>query len=167
MRRFIALALTVAVALSVAACTGGFRRGDEGVSLDPNRTWIYVGNYDGGLGHDWLQTVIDGFMEENPDWGIYIDNDKDNYSDKTLYNNIETNRQSLYFVNSITYPNYVAGGKLKDITDIVTEKLPGEEKSIEDKMNPALRDYYKVDEGGGGGTTPYRSLTLRSAPSMM
>ena len=64
MRRFIALALTIAVALSVAACTGGFRRGDEGVSLDPNRTWIYVGNYDGGLGHDWLQTVIDGFMEE-------------------------------------------------------------------------------------------------------
>lgn len=145
MKRLVTIVLAVLMAVPLAGCK--FRRGEGDVQLDPNREWIFVGNYNGGLGSAWLQEVIDGFMEENPKWGVYIDNDKDNYADATLYNSIATNRQSLYFINGITYQTYVAGGKLKNITDTVTAKLPGEDKSIADKMNPTLKDYY-----AGGGT---------------
>lgn len=144
MKRLVTIVLAVLMAVPLAGCK--FRRGEGDVQLDPNREWIFVGNYNGGLGSAWLQEVIDGFMEENPKWGVYIDNDKDNYADATLYNSIATNRQSLYFINGITYQTYVAGGKLKNITDTVTAKLPGEDKSIADKMNPTLKDYY----AGGG-----------------
>lgn len=161
MKKCIAMLAALVTMFSVAAC-GGFRRGAGTEELDPNRDWIYVGNYNGGLGSAWLQAVIDEFMAENPTWGVYIDNDKDLYTDSTLYDNIATNRQALYFVNGITYQNYVAGGKLADIKDIVTENLPGEEESIEDKMNKTLRDYYKT---GGVSITQYRSLTRRSARS--
>ena len=146
MKKCIAILAAVVTMFSVSGC-GGFRRGTGTEQLDPNRDWIYVGNYNGGLGSAWLQAVIDEFMAENPTWGVWIDNDKDLYNDGTLYDNIATNRQALYFVNGITYQNYVAGGKLAEITDIVTENLPGEEESIEDKMNDTLRDYYKT--GGG------------------
>ena len=158
MKRFITLVLAIIMTASLAACKPIFRRGEGDVELDPNRDWIFVGNYNGGLGSAWLQEVIDGFMEENPTWGVYIDNDKDNYTDTTLYTNISTNRQSLYFINGITYNTYINGGKLKDITKTVTEKLPGEDMSIADKMNPSLRDYYAT----GGGT--YYAVPFFDAP---
>ena len=110
----------------MAGCSG-----EKTEELDPTRTQLYVGNFDGGIGSAWLDMVKQKFeadyANESFEPGkrgvqIYIDNHKDNYSDPTFLTKIATSRQAVIFAGTITYPNFVAQNVLLDITDVVTDK---------------------------------------------
>ncbi len=118
-------------------------KSDEVVSVDPTKTQLMIGNYDGDLGHEWLQIVADKYTALHPDVQIIINNEKDNYGDANLLTNIDSYNNDMYFLNAITYSNYVNQDKLLDITDTVNSKIDGEDKSILDKMNSTLKEYYK------------------------
>lgn len=140
-----ALLLCGVAALSMAACGGGgFRRDDSSEEYDPTKTYLNVGNYNGGLGYAWLREVADKYEAAHPDVKIKINNEKDKYMDATLLEQMANYGNDMYFVNAITYQTYVARGKVADITDVVTENIEGESESIEDKMNSTLREYYKT-----------------------
>lgn len=116
---------------------------------------LYVGNYEGGLGSAWLREVADKFEAENPGIKVEIDEEKDRFGDSLLLKNIKHFRQDVYFLNQITYSNYVKAGVLADITDVVTaqrEETYNENNeiktrtiSIENKMDGYLADYYKTN----------------------
>lgn len=131
------------LSLIVIGCDDGFYHGTQ-ITTDANKTQLYVGNFDGGLGHDWLEQVIIEFEKENPTVQVIINNEKDLFSDANLLSNMQNYNNDVYFLNGITYKNYVVQNKLADITDIVTKDINGETQSIEDKMNPTLKDYYQT-----------------------
>lgn len=141
--------LTIFITLSLfilSACNGKFTK-DTAETVDTTKTQLYIGNFDGGLGHEWLETVSEMYEANHPNIQIIINNEKDLYSDSNLLTNMTNYNNDIYFLNGITYSNYVAQGRLADITNVVTSQLPGEDVSIEDKMNSSLRDYYKAEDG--------------------
>ena len=141
-KKTVALLTCAVMAFGLSGC---FRR-DEVEDYDPTKTYLYIGNYDGGLGDEWLSSLADEYMKKHTDVIIKINNHKDNYADATLLERMDDYGNDMYFVNAVTYSNYVGRGKMLDITDVVTEDLDGESESIEDKMNPTLREYYKTDD---------------------
>ncbi len=140
-------ALCLATTLGATACGGGVGNYLGEVSqeeVDLNRTQLYVGLYNGGLGRTWLDNAKERFEAENPDVQIMIDPGKDEWGVNTLVQDIKTNRQDLYFLDTTDYYRMVAQGHFLDITDTVTK---GGESSLENKLNASLRDYYRTDDG--------------------
>ncbi len=113
-------------------------------SVDTSKTQLYVGNFNGGLGFEWIMKAKARFEAENPDVQIMIDNGKDEYAPSSLMTNMKTNRQDMYVVDGSDYYQYVANGLLADITDVVTE---GGELSIENRMSETLRNFFKTADG--------------------
>ena len=143
-KKIVAAVLCLVTVCAVYGCS--FRR-DEREEYDPTKRYLYIGNYNGGLGDAWLNALADEYMAEHSDVVIRIENDKDRFADATLLEQMDNYGYDMYFVNAVTYSNYVGRGKMLDITDIVTEDLDGESKSIADKMNPTLKEYYQTDDG--------------------
>lgn len=121
--------------------------------IDPSKTQLYVGNWNGGIGYQWLLEAKSGFETLYPDVQIIIDNKKDEFDDGTLRASMPYSRNDIFFLNSITYHNYVNAGILEDITDVVTEVIYDEDgnlsennavSSIYDKIQPNLKDYYNA-----------------------
>ena len=137
-----------ATALFTASCGGiddipdiGEREQEK---VDTTRTQLYVGNYNGGIGENWLWAAKELFEKDHPDVQIMIDNGKDEYGTSSLMNNIKSNRQDMYVCDSVSYYTLANAGHMLDITDLVTK---GGENSVEARMNESLRDYYKTPEG--------------------
>ncbi|MDD3999391.1 MAG: ABC transporter substrate-binding protein [Bacilli bacterium] len=135
--------LVMALSLLVTGCE--FDRGEID-GIDPSKTQLYVGNYDGGLGGEWLRAVADKYEEEHDDIQIVIVPEKDLFSDANLLTNMPNYSNDIYFINAITYKNFVAQNRLADITDIVNSKVEGEDLTIKGKMNPTLAEYYETTD---------------------
>lgn len=142
-RKTTAMILCALMVFSLGGCQ--FRR-DEQEEYDPTKTYLYIGNYDGGLGDEWLLALAEEYMAEHTDVIIRIENDKDRFADTTLLEQMDNYGYDMYFVNGITYSNYVARGKMLNITDAVTTDLDGENESIAGKMNSTLREYYQTED---------------------
>ena len=126
---------------SLAACGAG---GNE----DSANT-VYIANYYGGLGDEWLYKAIDGFKAANPDvtMNFKIDNSKTEY--KNLPATMATARQDVYVVESVPYIELVSKDMIADVTDVVTEKLTkyGEEVSILDKLGEGqAKEYFNIED---------------------
>ncbi len=135
--------------LPLAACAV---RDDGQEDVDPNRTQLYIGNYDGGLGDDWLKELKRRYEDLHPDVQIMITSDKPMFLPDTLINSIATDKHQLYFTEKQHYYDMVTDGKLADITDVVNEKLTeyGEDVSIADKIaDDSLKQYYGGELTGG------------------
>ena len=123
---------------------------------DPTKEQLYIGNTYGAFGDAWLKEAISLFEQEYPDVQVWVDNEKDLYSNANLIDRIDTNRQDLYILGNMTYYNYVNKNKFADITDIVTKPMnentvgfkTQETQSIQEKMkNDSQRDFYETDDG--------------------
>lgn len=125
------LAMFSLCAFSFAGC------GPKGSS---NVTELRVWNYDGGVGHEWLDAVIQRFESENVDT-VYEEGKKgvkirpNNTKDTNQLNNIKNANFSVYFAQGIRYNGLQADGTLLDISDLVGATLPGESKTIESKLS--------------------------------
>lgn len=147
--------LAAAGCVSFAACntTGG---GDE--QIDPNRTQIYVYNFYGGYGSDWLSALKARFEERQKDtsWEegktgvqVIIKNSKDAITG--ISSQILANREEVYFTEYAYYYTLLGEGVLGDITEAVTEPLSeyGETRSVVDKFSNEQRSYYGVQDEDG------------------
>lgn len=141
--------------------------GDEtdpfaGQVAEDDKTQIYVFNFNGGYGSDWLVKLIDRFEDEFADYEnpedsskvgvqVMVDNNKTNATD--YQDKIATSDSQVFFTE---YANYFTLLNFKnafmDITDVITEPIGfnGETGSIADKMNDQQRDYYGTDKNGDG-----------------
>lgn len=172
--KFLSLILSLLFLLPTVACAG---RDDSNVDdeddepVNTSMSQLYVANYYGGLGDQWLKQVKTAFEKANTETvfesgkkgvQVHIYNDKTidgTGLGATLANdsgdsNVAGN--AIYFTESVSYYELVNSGLLADCTDIVTEKsedydLDGdgvtEKVSIEDKMDVTLKDYFKTSSG--------------------
>ena len=132
--------------ISTLTLSGCFER--EGVQeIDPNKTQLYIGLYDGDLGGAWLDEVIAKYTAKNPDIQVIVNPEKDLYNDGNLLINMPSYSNDIYFLNGNTYSNYIAQGRLLEITDAVTTKIDGENETIEDKMLDSVKKFYKLSDG--------------------
>jgi len=143
-KKLLALLLAATCVFAAMACGGPkFDRDEEEEETDPTKTYLHIGNYNGGLGFEWLREVADKYEATHPDVTIKINNDKDNFAENVLTEKIEEFGNDLYFINGFNYANLVNKGLAADITSEVTEKL-SDGRSIEEKMDATLRDYMKT-----------------------
>lgn len=124
----------VALTSSLTAC------GVNNPSQNSGKTTVFVWNYDGGVGHEWLNAVASRFEAANAETefeagktGVKIEvlNDKDSDWGSVL----SSSPYSVFFLEGVQYNSYQSQNKFLDITDIVTEEIKGEGRSIESKLN--------------------------------
>lgn len=146
MKKFIVFCLTAVMMLVAVGC------GAEDAGIDKTKTQLYVSNYDGGYGTEWLYAVKDRFEAEyagtsfeNGKTGVQIvvHADKDGYYGKGLLDKMGTTGDEVFFSEGITFNDYVSKGYMLDISDIVTgENSDG--KTIESKMSEEQKSALKI-----------------------
>lgn len=153
-KKLMSLLLAVVMLLSLTAVFAGCESIDDpnrfNEKVDSAKTQIYIGYFNGGLGLQWLTEVKRLFEEKYTEYQIMIDTGKDEYGTEVLLSNMKTNRQDMYIVDDMNYYKMVnAGGLLADLTEATTTPLTeyGDNRSIAEKMNTSLNDFYLTNDG--------------------
>ena len=145
------LAVTLLISgVTMTACGGKEEK------VDTTKTQIYIGNQNYGFGDAWLKSAIKRFTEDFKDVSfedgktgvqIFYTNGSA-YGSNTLLQTISTQGCDIFFGENTQYYDFISGGAMLDITDLVTEKLTmyGEDRSIADKLIDAYSSYLKTAE---------------------
>lgn len=131
--------------ISGTACGIGERE-----EVNEDAAVLNVINYDGGVGHAWLDAVIERFEAKHAD-AKYVEGKKgvdiNVLNTKTVtFEGLNTSEYSVYFAQGVRFNELQAMGRLLNISDIVTEKAENG-KSIESKMSEKLSDALKGYDG--------------------
>ena len=137
------------VATFSVGCGGG------GEDIDSDKTQLYIGITQGGLGTEWMQQLKIEYETLHPDVQIMYDTQNDPYKGNTLQAQMKNNKQDLYFVYSSDYESFVNADVVMDITELVTTDYydnegnlveTGATMSIEDRIiDEQFKDYFNVD----------------------
>ena len=137
---------------------------------DKDKTALYIGNYDGGFGHEWLDLYEAGFEEMYKDVSfeegkkgvdVVVLNDKVSYYAHNLMSTMDESNIDIIFTEEPSYYEFITrngGSLLYDISDWVKETIPGENRSIEDKLNEQQKAYYSSYGGKYYGLPHFQSL---------
>ena len=155
----ISLVLAATSVVSLASCFGGGgATGNSGTqAINKDMTQLYIHNYGGGFGSDWLKAAAKRFEDLHKDdvleegkKGIQIVIDSNKKTFAQLKTTMLDDRSEIYFQESASYTQLINEGLVLDISDAVTDNLSayGDSRSIYDKMNPEQRAYYAIDKNG-------------------
>ena len=145
--------LGTALALMVAL-TGVFSLacGDSGI--DKTKTQLYVGNYNGGYGGEWLHTLVAEFEAEYATQSfqpgktgvqVILEENKDLIG-KTLRTKMSSSINEVFFTEAVYYYAYLDDNLLLDIGDLVRAENPDDgNKTIESKMSEEQKSFLNVD----------------------
>ncbi len=147
MKKLVLFALTAAMAAT--ACVGCNRGVGDTVEVDTKRTQLYVYNYDGGVGSEWLDKAIVRFEAayanekfEEGKLGVQVVPQKTKSGFESL---LTTSKNAVFFVQQAYYNQLMATGKLLPINDVVTEKTGS--RSIEDLLTPEQKAAFTAYDG--------------------
>ena len=164
MKKFLALLLTLIVTTTCFVACNGDNSGTGGPGIGPgfieeevdqSRTQLYISNFNGGYGNEWLykakarfESTYENVSFEEGKQGvqIYIDDNKD--QGHNVLNLIADSRNEIFFTQGVFYYDFLANNAIADITDIITEDLTekyGESGTILDKFNDFHKSYFNVD----------------------
>lgn len=157
LKKIISAILAMTMIFSLAACTPANPDGEE-EPIDTSRTQLYVYNFNGGFGSEWLKAAKARFEKkhENDELEsgkkgvqVVIKANKDSNNGDTFWNNIPKAREEVYFVENADYYKLVGNGLLLDITDAMTSPLSeyGETESIKGKMSAEQQAFFGVAKG--------------------
>ena len=146
-KKVVALSLT-ALTLGVSTACNPFETlgPDEGEKINTDMSQLYLSNYNGGYGTEWLNEVKARFEDVYKEYSfekdkkgvqVIIRSDKTGYSGQGLYDSMAGNRNDVFFSEAINYYDYVNAGYMLDISDVVND--------IEEQYN-------KLDENKDGKT---------------
>ena len=158
LKKIITTLLAATMCFSVAACSPANPDGGEEENVDTTRTQLYVYNFNGGFGTEWLKAAKTRFEAKHAEdvledgkkgVQIIIKANKDSNNGDTFWNNIPKAREEVYFVEGADYYKLVGNGTMLDITEAVTTPLSeyGETESVKDKMSAEQQAYYGVKNG--------------------
>ena len=144
-KKLLALSVfAVMVSVSLTGCGGPWRDDEEyNQKVDTTKSQLYVQNFKGGFGSDWLYAVASRFEElykdeefESGKKGVQIMISPAKVDGLTLLSSINASNSEMFFNESVYYYDYLAKDVLLDITDAMTTPLTefGEDESIVDKM---------------------------------
>lgn len=152
-----AAVLSLTVCFAAAGCGGTGEPGPNNEAVDANRTQLYVYNFDGGYGSDWLVRLKTRFEEAHADdeWEegkkgvqVLITSRKDGVG---ASDNILNQKEEVFFNEEVYY--YTNKDYFADITDAVTGDLSAigdpAGSTILGKMTAEQKDYLGVTESDG------------------
>ena len=141
----------------------GCERQREGETVNLSQTQLYIGNFEGGYGEEWLYAAKTRFEEKYKDVELepgkkgvqVIIRSSRNYVGRDLKENIGNLVQDVFFTEALFYYDFVNAGLLLDVSDVVTKPLnydflseetnqDEETVSIENKMLDVHKDFYKI-----------------------
>ena len=141
MKKIISLLMAIVMVIGMASFVGC---GDD-TGIDPNRTQLYVGLKESGLGREWLDDLIVEYEKKNPDIQVILDVKNEEYDSQKVLANIKYGREDVYLLNMLQYYDFVFknGGSdyLVELTDII---MDGGEKSLWNRGEPKTKEYYNV-----------------------
>ena len=137
--KFLSAALAAVMCFSLAAC------GDIGEKIDPNRTQLYVYNYNGGYGTEWLTNAKTKYETLHPEVQIVIDPQKP-ANGNLGKNDITTGKNQVFFNEGQDYYPLIAENALGDITEALTSVNPYDNKKIIDKFSDEQKSYFGVGD---------------------
>ena len=145
-RSFLSFLLAMGMLTSATACGGtppGFASQE---SYSNDITVLKVFNFDGGIGHEWLENVKTRFEEDYKNYsfedgktGVAIEIVRGRGAIRDL---LSQGQGDVIFSEEVYYYDSVAEGKILDITDVITSSLSdvtngAETGSILDKLDPS------------------------------
>lgn len=145
--------LAMVVGLSFVAC-GEKTLSKEEEEAKSTKTLLFVYNYNGGFGTEWLYDIEKRFEAEFADVsftegkkGVDLRINPQKSGNSSLDNMLLSSKDEVFFVEKANVPYLAKKGLLVDLSDMVTEKLTdfGEEESVEDKMDEASQEWFKTD----------------------
>lgn len=156
MKKILAAMLTLIMTVSLAACGNGI-----GVKttekVDDSKTTLYVGNFAGGVGDEWLKSAIEKFEEKYADTsfeegkkGVQViigENNSTTMGGTDLIELMGTTKTEIFFTQRVFYYEWLNKGLFYDLTDMAKETLTeyGEEKSVYEKIYPELAEALTVN----------------------
>lgn len=145
-----ALALAAISSLSFAACRGNSDNPNN-ETIDASRTQLYVNNYSGGYGVEWLTQVKkdyealhaeDVYEEDKKGIQIVINNTRTSLTKDTVLGNVD----EVYFTEHVFYHDFLAQGMFADVTEAVTGKNKYDnDKTVASKLSKQQEKSYNVD----------------------
>jgi len=158
-----ALGITLALGLSgllLAGCSGGGSTdGSNGGNTDGDKKVLKVAALESAYGADMWDKIKDAYEKDNPDVKVELTVDKKledvispnmkagNYPDVIL---LATGREA-----GLT-ETFIKDKNLEDLTDVFDMKVPGEDKTVKDKLIPGFIDTL--------ATNPYNNKKTYMAP---
>ncbi|MFR2945223.1 MAG: hypothetical protein ACLTKZ_08435, partial [Lachnospiraceae bacterium] len=159
MKNVLAGALSAAMIFGVAGCAV---RESDGEKIDESRTQLYVFNYGGGFGNDWVKALKtsfealhaeDVYEEGKKGVQVMIDSKKQSFTAA----DIKSSLYDVFFTESVNYYNLVGASDgasaLLDVTDALKKPLSDldadDTQSVLDKFYDEQLAYYGVDRGDG------------------
>ena len=147
------LGICVLALSGFSACADQYRTSDsQEEETDETKTQLYVQNFSGGFGSDWLYALADRFEEFYKDEsfepgkvGVQVRIERARTDGISLLADLDATPAEVFFNESVYYYDYLAQDLLLDISDVMTEPLSeyGEEGTIEDKMTDEQKSYYQ------------------------
>lgn len=146
----------LAIASSIAGC--GRKEDSSSVSIDNEKTQLYVKYHNGGLRREWIDKVCDQFEEDYADYsfeegkkGIQIQ--KDFEKNSIQVDAVTSSKYQVFLMENTNYYQFVAKNTMLDITDVVKGNAPidataNESKTIESKMFDDSKSFYNLGENG-------------------
>lgn len=123
---------------------------------DPNKSYLYVGVWDGGYRDNWAKRWAEEFeaLHVNTEFepgkkGVDVEVAMSkNYIDDACAQKLNDYDDHIIFTEMANYYEFIRSGTAVDITEWVTTPLTeyGEERSIADKLSAGDREYYSVTE---------------------
>ncbi len=165
--KILSVALAVIAASSTLAACGMEETGV--IAGDPSKLNILVSNYEGGFGRVWLDKAAERFEALYADKqfegdkkgvDIVIDSSKSGKAGSTFISGLSGSNAHVIFTEDALYYNVIGGGYAADITDVVTGTFPdrfNETGNIEDKLDPAVKGYFKTADNKYYGLPHYET----------
>ena len=149
----IMLGVTLLAVSTVASC--GMRRGGGGQEkIDENKFQLYIHNFNGGYGSEWLDNNKKEYEELHKNdvydgkTGVQVVVD----GDKSVIDpaQIPAKDYDIYFGEQCQYAYFKYLGYIEDISDAVNEVNPYDGKKLADKLDDTQKTYYGYDDNNDG-----------------
>ena len=120
-------------------------------SYDDTKTQLFVYNYNGGVGSEWLTNIKLAFEEKFKDYklgdkvGVEVVIDPNKVKGSTLLGNVEGSVNEIFITEETNYYDVVNQGLALDLTDTLNE-TGSDGKTILSKFTDVQADYYKAND---------------------
>lgn len=130
------------------------RREVDTESINASMTQLEIQIYEGALGSEYMTSLENRFEEAYKDYvspsgkvGVQVRVEASkSCSGAKLSDSKQSWNKDIYFANNCqVYNQMVKNGFLLDITDVVSEIIEGENKSIKDKLSNSYKEWYEID----------------------
>lgn len=134
----------VAAALAAGLACAAFA-GCNNKETPNSETDIEISFWEGSFGKTFMEDIVSGFMKKYPEYKVDLRTSK---NAQTIANSLQKRKNDttdIYFNQVSIFTNYT--DLFADLSEIATETIPGETKSIKDKYDKSLYESLKNENG--------------------